>query len=206
MIYNKKFNGQYTIIRPVYQTDAESTLKMRLDLDKAKYLHPVENNINKQRQWIANQIKRPGDYYFLALSKEDDPIGTFSIYNIENEKGYSGRLLMFGNALQSYEVNIMVFRFAFEYLNLKLINGDVDVRNEKAIRFDKQFGFDFESPVPSPDLDGRMVRYCTLTKESFYGNLNAIYHKVYRKLAVPVMPWRIINERFTIGDDYYRQL
>lgn len=188
MFYDKRFYGVYADLRCVTPDDAEATLKMRLDSDKARFLHPVENNLEKQRDWIKKQIEREGDYYFLALSKKDEPIGTFSIYDIVGDECRSGRLIMFGNALQSFEINLMTFKFAFEYLGLSKILGDVDEKNVTAIRFAEMFGCRFEDAIPDTDLD-RMVRFCSLTKDDFYKKSPDIEKKIYRGKTAPVMPW-----------------
>lgn len=188
MIYDKRLCGVYADLRYVTPDDAEATLKMRLDPDKARFLHPVENNVEKQREWINKQIERKGDYYFLAVSKNDEPIGTFSIYDIVGDEGHSGRLLMFGNVLQSFEINLMTFKFAFEYLGLNRIWGDVDEKNIKAVRFDETFGFRFEDAVPDTDLD-RMVRFCSMTKDDFHKKRPDIEKMIYRGKVIPTMPW-----------------
>lgn len=188
MIYDKRLYGVYADLRYVAPDDAEATLKMRLDPEKARFLHPVENNVEKQREWIKKQIEREGDYYFLAVSKDDEPIGTFSVYGIVGDVGHSGRLLMYGNALQSFEINLMTFKFAFEYLGLNKILGDVDEKNVTAIRFAETFGCRFEDAIPDTDLD-RMVRFCSLTKEDFYKKSPDIERRIYRGKTTPVMPW-----------------
>lgn len=188
MIYNKRLCGVYADLRHVTPDDAEATLKMRLDPEKARFLHPVENNVEKQLEWIKKQIEREGDYYFLAVSKNDEPIGTFSIYDIVGDVGHAGRLLMFGNALQSFEVNLMTFKFAFEYLCLNKILGDIDEKNITAIRFSEMFGCRYKDAVPDTDLD-RMVRFGSMTKEDFYKKSPDIEKKIYRGKMTPIMPW-----------------
>ena len=188
MIYNGTMKGKYVILRSVLPKDTETTLNMRLDPEKTKYLHPVENSLDKQKRWIMEQNNRKGDYFFIAHNYSEHPIGTFSIYYIKGCEGHSGRLISFGNALQSFEMNILIFRFAFEYLNLRKINGDVTNENGQAIKLDVLFGFTFEEAVKDTDFD-RMVRYCQLKKESFYNNLDKLYKMVYRGRSIPIMPW-----------------
>lgn len=188
MMYDKRLCGIYTDLRCVTTDDAEATLRMRLDHNKARFLHPIENNVEKQREWISKQIEREGDYYFLAISKEDEPIGTFSIYDIAGDEGRSGRLIMFGHALQTFETNLIVYRFAFEYLGLNRILNDVDERNISSVRLSEMMGFCLEDAVPDTDLD-RMVRFGSLTKDDFYKKRPDLEKKIYRGKRTPVMPW-----------------
>lgn len=188
MIYDKRLCGVYTDLRCVTPDDAEATLKMRLDPSKTRFLHPVENNVKKQREWISKQIAREGDYYFLAVSKEGKPIGTLSVYDIAGDVGHSGRLIMFGHALHTFETNLMVYRFAFEYLGLNRIWTDVDEKNVSGVKISDMMGFCLEDAVPDTDLD-RMVRYGSLTKDDFYKKSPDIEKRIYRGKRTPVMPW-----------------
>ena len=83
MIYNGTMKGKYVILRSVLPKDTETTLNMRLDPEKTKYLHPVENSLDKQKRWIMEQNNRKGDYFFIAHNYSEHPIGTFSIYDIK---------------------------------------------------------------------------------------------------------------------------
>lgn len=189
MIYDKRICGLYADLRYVTPDDAEAILKMRSDPDKTRFLHPVENNVEKQREWINRQIARDGDYYFLAVSKKDEPIGTSSVYDIVEDKGQSGRLIMFGNALQSFEVKLMTLRFAFEYLGLNKIWGYGDEQNITAMRFDLMFGFRVDEAILDTDLN-RMFKFCSLTKDNFSKKRPDIEKMIYRGKMAPIMPWR----------------
>ena len=190
MLYDKIIRGNYINLRSVIPSDAAVTLSMRLDKEKTKYLHPVKNDINLQTEWIKKQNDRNGDYFFLAINKENVEVGTFGIDSIKGDVGHSGRLLMYGNAIESMEVNILVFRFAFEFLKLSCIEGDVDSRNMSAIRLDKEFGFVFQEAIYDNELN-RMAHYCSLSKEDFYAKLEKINRLVYRNKSIPIMPWEI---------------
>lgn len=189
MIYDNTIFGKYIRLRSIVPEDAPATLAMRQDKEKTKYLHPVDNDIRKQIKWIEMQNKREGDYLFLAISnKSDSPVGMFGIDSTEGRIGHAGRLLMFGNPLESMEINILVFRFAFEYLRVDLLEGEVDSRNSSAIRIDKEFGFILQEPVYDEELD-RMAHSCSLAKADFYRRLEKINKMVYRRDIIPAMPW-----------------
>ena len=188
MFYDKRLHGVYTDLRCVTPDDAAATLKMRLDPNKNRFLHPVENSVEKQREWINKQIERGDDYYFLAVSKNDEPIGTYSIYDIVGDVAHTGRLIMFGNALQSFETNLLTFKFAFGYLGLYKIWGDVDEKNVKAVRLAEMVGYHLEDAIPDTSLN-RMVRFCSMTKDDFNKTRPDIEKMIYRGKTAPAMPW-----------------
>lgn len=188
MVYDKIIYGRHVDLRSVVAGDAQATLEMRQDAEKNRFLHPVENNLEKQKKWIEAQNRRADDYFFLALSKEGRPIGTFGIYEIEGIRAHAGRLLMYGNPLQSFEVSFLVFKFAFEYLGILEIWGDVDEKNTTARRFNEMLGLTFKKPVRDLELD-RMVLYGSLMKDDFYKNLPFIGKRIYGEKPIPDMPW-----------------
>ncbi len=190
MVYEKIIEGKYINIRSVVVSDAKATLEMRQNKEKTRFLHIVENDPEKQREWIASQNERDGDYFFIGTDKKTGKaIGTFGVYEIENGRGHSGRLLMFGNAFQSFEMNYLVFEFAFDYLGLNEIYGDVDEKNVSAKKFDTMFGFRFEDPVQDTDLD-RMVQWCTVSRNDYRECLPGILGLLYRDGNIPVFPWK----------------
>ena len=165
MIYNKSIEGKYVYLKSVLEKDAEITLKMRLDVSKTKFLHPVENNLQKQQEWIRKQNQREDDYFFLAYNRKNEPIGTIGVSEIKDNIGHLGRLLSYGNVFESFELYYLSLTFCFDTLKLKEIWGDTDPENLSAINFTKKFGVIYEEPVKDTDMD-RMVCYFNLNKET----------------------------------------
>ena len=90
MIYNGIISGKYINLRSVLIEDADFTLKIRQNKKKTKFLHNVDDDIEKQRQWIKTQQQRLGDYFFIAENKTGEPIGTIGIYEIHDKKANFG--------------------------------------------------------------------------------------------------------------------
>jgi len=140
MIYDKTIKGNFINIRSVQENDSEFILSLRLDSKLNKYLNKVENDIEKQRKWILNQQNRKDDYYFLITDKNNNPIGTISLYNVENKQGEFGRWILKGNSLQSIESVLLLHEFGFNNLSLNLIYSNTVIENKKIISFHKNFG------------------------------------------------------------------
>lgn len=188
MVYEEMIRGVYVNMHSVLPEDAGVTLKMRLDPQKAKYLHPIENDLKKQENWIKNQNMEEGDYYFLAKDKNGQAIGTFGIYNLDLNEGESGRLIVYGNPLQSIEINLLLFRFAFEYLKISQIKGVVDENNRSAIRINLLFGFELDEAIRDCEMN-RMIHNCRLKRDIFYSELKNINKMLYKGKMIPKMPW-----------------
>ncbi len=184
MVYEKELTGQYVRLRAIREEDAAETLRMRLNGDKNRFLHKVDDDVERQRQWIAGQRQREGDYHFVVYSvpsakKEEEPrmIGMMGIYEIEGKRGHIGRLLMEGNAMQSFEAYLLLFRFGFDVLRLEELYGDTDIENKAAYRFSQNFGFQYDAPVHDDEMN-REVCYGRV----YAGNFEAYGAKLDRML------------------------
>lgn len=115
MVIEKPITGKLVKLRSVCVNDAEYTFKIRQDKEKTKYLHAVEGSIGSQEKWIEEQQKRLGDYFFLVLDIQNNPIGTYSVYNIafDKSKAETGRAILYGNPAQNLETILLFFDFCF---------------------------------------------------------------------------------------------
>ena len=167
MRFDRKIEGKYVTLRAVEPEDAQVTLDMRLNpRSSSMFFHKVDNDVEKQANWIRNQQKKPGDWFFLAEDKEGNPVGTVGMIDVENTSGFSSRLIGIGNAFQSFEIQKLILDWGFDYLKLETIRGDVDVNNDKALKFAKYFGWSFSEPEYNEER-GREVIFLTLTKEQY---------------------------------------
>lgn len=179
MIWNDVIEGKYVTLRSVTIDDAEITTQLRQDREKTKFLHVVSNDVEEQRKWIAKQNEAPDDFFFLVLDKKNNAIGTMGISEISEQKGYTGRLLMYGNAFQSYEAYMLLIDFGFSTLKLNEQHGETDVKNVSAMNFSKMFGFKYGEPVFDPEMDRKKCD-CTLSPEDFSVAKELIQRMIYR--------------------------
>lgn len=140
MIYDNVLKGKFVNLRSVLTSDSEFILKLRLDENLNKYINKVDNDLEKQILWIKNQQKAENDYYFLIESIEGNPLGTISLYNIQNSEGEFGRWVSIGNSVQNLESVIILHDFGFYELGLDLIYSETVRENKKVLNFHKRFG------------------------------------------------------------------
>lgn len=111
MFFKNEIEGKYINLRCVTVEDADFIVDIRNDKNKNKFVHAVSKDVEKQREWIKEQIERSGDYYFIFSNKAGAAKGLCSIYdiNMENQTAEFGRWISWGNALENVESVILAF-------------------------------------------------------------------------------------------------
>ena len=166
MVYDGVLEGRYVDLRSCTEDDAEFTRDIRKDPEFVRFLPAINNTVEDQKAWIRKQRKKDGDYFFVVWDKKGKRIGTISIYNVEGSGAESGRLAIKGsNPFQGVEAQLLIFRFAFGMLGLGFISGYIYSNNERAIRFNKQFG-GVQSP-PEKDENGNEIIRFIITSDVF---------------------------------------
>ena len=179
MVYDGVIKGSYVDLFSVTEEDAEFTLMVRQDERLTKYLPRVSNTLDQQKEWIKKQRIKEGDYYFIAKDHNGKPVGTIGIYDINGKTGEGGRLTSIGNALQSLEIQYLIFKFDFEILELDKVTAYVYADNSSAYRLSEKLGTRFEKPTA--DDEGRMICNGSITKEQFEEAVPSIERMLYRR-------------------------
>lgn len=165
MIYDKVIEGRFVDLKSATVEDAEFALSIRQDPEFTKYLPKLDISISEQIAWIERQQEKEDDYFFIVYDKKGNRLGTYGIYDINNSRAETGRLAMRGNALQNLEMQLLVYQFAYNVLNLQELYGftyDINVRNQ---RFIQQFGAYLSEPYVNEK--GVMVKDVLVKKEDF---------------------------------------
>ena len=71
-------------VRLVREEDAEFILSLRNNPELNQYIHPTDNDVEKQRQWIREYIEREkkGLEYYFIYSMNDELFGVDRVYRI----------------------------------------------------------------------------------------------------------------------------
>ena len=178
MHFEGVIEGRFVDLRLATVEDAEFTRNIRLDSDFAKFFPPFNNTIEQQRKWIEELQTKEGDYFFVVWDKKGERIGTISVYGIVDTCCETGRLAIKGNAFQSIEAQMLAFKFAFNNLGMDTVVGYIFADNERAIRFNKQFGCILDEPEMHDN--GHMMVKATYTKEAVEKATEPIKKMMYR--------------------------
>lgn len=166
MVYDKVLEGKYVDLKACTEDDAEFTLSLRKDPKLGKYFPKVDHSVEDQKAWIRSQRKQEGDYFFVVWNKAGERIGTIAVYNIENGEGEGGRIIIKSkDAFDVFEAQMLLNRFAFDTLGLKVMKGFVFANNKRALRYNKQVcGTLFN---PEIDETGREIIRLETSREDF---------------------------------------
>lgn len=182
MVFNKKIEGKYVYLKSATVDDAEFTLSLRQNPTLTRYLPKLDISIEQQKSWIVAQREKEGDYFFVAKTYGNIPIGTVSLYEIQGDTSKSGRLALTGDPLQNTEAALLLFRFAFDILRLKKVTGYIVDGNKRADRFNKQFGC--VTGEPEYDEKGGVIRRTQITNDSFQQAKKRLQKLLYRNDAI----------------------
>lgn len=134
--------------RLVEESDAEFIHSLRIDSTYNKYLSKVDDDVEKQRQWIIDYKKRElnnDEYYYIIHRKDNQaPIGTLRIYDFQPESNSfcwgSWILNEDKTRYAALECAMRVYEYAFEELNYNRCHMDIRKENVGVIAFHKRFG------------------------------------------------------------------
>ena len=134
--------GKNIDLRPIDINDAEFILSLRLDPELSKHLNPVENSLEKQREWIKSCMADTQQWYFIIQNKKQQPVGTVRIYDIQGKSFCWGSWIVLPEArlYASFESAVLLYEYAFFELGFESTHMDVRKKNESVIRFHLKFG------------------------------------------------------------------
>jgi RimJ/RimL family protein N-acetyltransferase len=137
--------GKNINLRPARLENAEFILGLRLQQHKTQYLSPVENDLAKQKIWLAayKQKEIQGlEYYFVIETKQHENLGLVRIYDLQPDSFCWGSWLIKDGAPQTTAIEsaLLVYEFGFGELGYKQAHFDVRKGNERVIAFHQRFG------------------------------------------------------------------
>lgn len=179
MVYDKIIEGKYVNLISATVDDAEFTRNIRMSPEFSQFFPSFNNTIEQQIEWIKKQREKEGDYFFVVWDKNENRIGTISIYNINGEQGESGRLVIKGNSFQSIEAQLLLFDFSFDVLHLSFVKSYTLANNERAFNYSMQFGGVFGKTITRDD--GLVMRELTFYQRDVDIATKKIKSIMYRK-------------------------
>lgn len=137
--------GEVIDLRTVKISDASFIVRLRNNKKLKTYISQTNNSIVDQENWIRNYEDREGkeEYYFIVESKDGTPYGTVRLYNIDKNKCTWGSFILDPARPEGTSSDVMKLsiNFAFEKLDLKEVELEVNKNNTKAVHIYKKFGF-----------------------------------------------------------------
>ncbi|WP_165157667.1 hypothetical protein [Parabacteroides sp. ZJ-118] len=173
MKLNKDFTFyRYGIdVRLANEDDSEFLLSLRTNEKLSRFIHPTDNDLEKQRKWMRDYKKREVeglDYYFI-YSFENIPFAANRIYDINETCATGGSWVCKpGTEAECSVSSLLIMRdVMFEILGLDYDKFDVRKGNKQVQKIHKMMGAE---KVGETDLD----YLYSLFKEDYFVRRNSI--------------------------------
>ena len=145
MKHNIKIIGYSYQLRPIEIKDAQFILDVRLeDKERNQFVHEIPNDVKIQENWLNKYFNTPNDYYFVVeniLTGEKE--GLISIYNINNNIAEWGRWVIKKGSMAAIESVALIYKVAFENLNLDELYTKTVEDNVQVVNFHKAINAKF---------------------------------------------------------------
>ncbi len=141
-------------LRPVTEDDAGLIVRLRTgDPQRAKFLSPVAADEQKQRAWLRSHFEKDDEVYWVIERKlpARRSEGLASIYRVDREKNEAewGRWILEAGSLGAIESALLVYRAAFEIMELDSVYCITAIGNEPVLSFHDQCGLAREAVMPN---------------------------------------------------------
>jgi diamine N-acetyltransferase len=135
-------------IRAIEEADLSLIASWRSDPSVYEYFYEyLPISLREQKNWYEKQLNNSNEFNFVVADKDNKPIGTVSIYNIDrrNRKADWGRLIIGDKDYLSggygTEIEVLILEYSFEHLNLHKLCCEVIEDNTNVIGLHEKFGF-----------------------------------------------------------------
>jgi RimJ/RimL family protein N-acetyltransferase len=136
--------GNRIVIREAEPEDAAFILSLRLNEKLSRYLQKIENDLEKQRNYICNSKIKRDEYYCVIESKAGEAYGACRLHSITKDGCVPASWIIKPEApfYVAPEAFFLMFDFALLYLGILQMNIDAMKDNKSVIRFYQKTGAD----------------------------------------------------------------
>jgi RimJ/RimL family protein N-acetyltransferase len=128
-------------LRPVRLDDAPFIVWLRnLDFVKGR-VGDSATDIPDQEKWLNHYLERDGDYYFIAETLNEIPLGTYGIYDLNETSAEIGRLVIRPEVPAGVPATVLLIDLFCEQMGITQLRGRVVARNHRARALFRRLGF-----------------------------------------------------------------
>ena len=143
MKHDLRIDGFAFRLRPVDEDDAERMVELRTQPELNKFLPTISPDPEVQRAYIRDYFERPGDFYFMVERISNGHAeGNIAVYDVDEENRCAewGRWILEAHSPAAIESAWLVFRVAFEILDLDYLYCRTNVENRQTVSFHDSCG------------------------------------------------------------------
>ena len=152
MRHDIRMRGEAFGLRPVEMGDAAFIVALRTDPKLTRFFPRVSPRVEDQEAWLERYFARPGDYYFIIThAQTGDPEGAVGIYDHDPEARCAewGRWIIRHGSLAAAESALLVYRVAFELLELEFVYCRTVAANQRVVSFHTNCGLATHAYLPA---------------------------------------------------------
>lgn len=136
--------NEESVLRPVTVDDAEFIVNLRNQAHAKGCINDTSLDVEKQRQWIREYLKRDNEHYWIAETLDGRPYGTSSLYhyNAEKKQIETGRWVRMADAptVNFFAGRVQMNDFVFNVLKMHRLVFDVVSMNKQVLKYHKLCG------------------------------------------------------------------
>lgn len=141
----EQIQGYRLCLRLVVPEDADFIHGLRIDPRYNAHLSAVTGSVEDQRKWIEQYKTREvagHEYYYVIERGNGVPCGVVRLYDFKDDSFTWGSWILDGNkpAKAALESAFLIYKAAFEVINLNRAIFDVRRENAHTISFHRRFG------------------------------------------------------------------
>jgi RimJ/RimL family protein N-acetyltransferase len=184
--------GQAFRLRPYRKGDAEFTVALRTEPGNSKFLNSTSSSVEDQHSWFHTYISRQDDYYFvIERCSNHQAVGTIALYNVDAASAEWGRWVLQDGSSAAIESTLLLYRFAFDILQLVEIYCRTIQHNIQVVSFHNSCGLkqteNFDQTISLNGQNRRLTEH-RLTKADWpqvEQKLSLLSSRLARKLRKP---------------------
>ncbi len=128
-------------LRPVRLEDAPFIVWLRnLGYVKGK-VGDSAADVSSQEKWLNHYFEREDDYYFIAETLNEIPLGTYGVYDLNQSCAEIGRLVIRPEIPAGTPASLLLIDLFYGQMGIKQLRGRVVARNYRARSFFGRLGF-----------------------------------------------------------------
>lgn len=141
-------------LRPVRIGDAAFIVWLRnLDYVKGR-VGDSATDVAEQEKWLNCYFEREGDYYFIAETLNEIPLGTYGIYDLDETSAEIGRLVIRPEVPAGAAATLLLTDLFYSQMGITQLRGRVVEHNHRAHSFFRKLGFKEMKAEPASQVIG----------------------------------------------------
>lgn len=121
-------------LRPVCLADAEFIVRLRNSPSATGFIGDSATDVKSQEAWLGKHLGKDNDYYFIVeRSRDGEPVGTTSVYDVKEGIGEWGRVVIMPGVKAFPASAWLCLSVGFDALGLQAIRITAVEYNQKVL-------------------------------------------------------------------------